>query len=175
MTKPRKIDIKKEHTLDDLTCVAKTVLPLAKQLLGSRGLMEIELLSNWKEIVGEDLAAYTLPQKITFRKDERANGCLEMMVLSGAFAMEVKQRESQILEKINTFFGYSALNRLKIIQNSCPENFLLEKNPIDNMKKNLVTEEEEIYITDIIKDVYNDDLRLRLENLGRAVLSNKKK
>ena len=67
----KKIQIKEEHTLEDLTSVSKTILPLAKQLLGAKGLMEIEILSGWTSIVGEDLAQYSLPQKISFRKVEK--------------------------------------------------------------------------------------------------------
>ena len=170
----KKIQIKEEHTLEDLTSVSKTILPLAKQLLGAKGLMEIEILSGWTSIVGEDLAQYSLPQKIFFRKNERSDGTLELLVLSGAFAMEIKQRESQILDKINSYFGYIAVSKLKIVQNSCPENFLIDKKPIDNMKKNLVSKEEQNYITEIVKDIDNSDLRQKLENLGKAVFSSKK-
>ena len=77
-------------------------------------------------------------------------------------------------QKINTFFGYNAVAKLKIIQNNSPENFLITKKPIDNVKKILVSEEEQNYITEIIKDVDNNNLREHLENLGKAVFSNKK-
>ncbi len=170
----KKITLNYEHTLDDLTSVGKTIMPLAKQLLGAGGMMQVEILSAWADIIGEDMAQYTLPQKIKFGKNERSGGILELMVLSGACAMEVKQRESQILEKINTYFGYEAINKLKIIQNSCPDNFLISKKSIENVKKNLVSDEEQNYITEVVKDISNDELRQRLENLGKAVFSNKK-
>ena len=134
----------------------------------------MEILSGWTGIVGDQLSQFTLPQKISFKKNERTNGILELLVLSGAFALEVKQREPQILEKINTFFGYEAITKLKIIQNSCPENFLISQNPIDNMKNFLVSKEEQNYITEIVKDVENKDLRQHLENLGKAVFGHKK-
>lgn len=174
MSKKKEIIINKEHTLEDLTSVSKTIMPLAKQLLGAKGMLEMEILSNWTAIVGKELAQYSLPQKISFRKDERSNGTLELLVLSGAFAMEIQHRESQILNKINTYFGYDAVAKLKIIQNSCPENFLFTKKPIDNVKKNLVSPEEHNYITEIIKDVDNNELRRHLEILGEAVLGSKK-
>ena len=121
----------------------------------------------------EELAKYSLPQKICFNKNEKTGGTLQLIVLSGAFAMEIKQREPQILSQINTYFGYNVVTKLKIIQNSCPENFLLNKKPIDNVKKILVSAEEQNYITEIIKDVDNSNLREHLENLGKAVFSNK--
>lgn len=169
----KKLILKENHTLDDLTQVNKTVLPLAKQLLGLNGMMEIELLANWRDIVGETLAQYSLPQKIRFNKNERSNGLIELVVLSGAFALEIKQREKQILEKINTYFGYSAVSKLKIIQNSSPENFLLKKKPIDNVKNFLVSETEQTYITELVKDIHSDKLRETLNNLGKAVLGKK--
>ena len=174
MPKKKEIIINKEHTLEDLTSVSKTIMPLAKQLLGAKGMLEMEILSDWTAIVGEALAQYSLPQKISFRKDERSNGTLELLVLSGAFALEIQHRESQILNKINAYFGYDAVAKLKIIQNSCPENFLFTKKPIDNVKKNLVSPEEHNYITEIIKDVDNNELRRHLEILGEAVLGSKK-
>ncbi len=174
MPKKKEIIINKEHTLEDLTSVSKTIMPLAKQLLGAKGMLEMEILSDWTAIVGEELAQYSLPQKISFRKDERSNGTLELLVLSGAFALEIQHRESQILNKINAYFGYDAVAKLKIIQNSCPENFLFTKKPIDNVKKNLVSPEEHNYITEIIKDVDNNELRRHLEILGEAVLGSKK-
>ncbi len=169
----KKLILKDSHTLDDLTQVNKTVLPLAKQLLGLNGMLEIELLANWSNIVGKTLAQYSLPQKIRFHKNERSDGSLELVVLSGAFALEIKQREKQILEKINTYFGYSAVSKLKIIQNSCPENFLLTKKPIDNVKNFLVSETEQTYITELVKDIHSDKLRETLNNLGKAVFGNK--
>ena len=174
MPKKKEIIINKEHTLEDLTSVSKTLMPLAKQLLGAKGMLEMEILSDWTAIVGEELAQYSLPQKISFRKDERSNGTLELLVLSGAFALEIQHRESQILNKINAYFGYDDVAKLKIIQNSCPENFLFTKKPIDNVKKNLVSPEEHNYITEIIKDVDNNELRRHLEILGEAVLGSKK-
>lgn len=174
MPKKKEIIINKEHTQEDLTSVSKTIMPLAKQLLGAKGMLEMEILSDWTAIVGEELAQYSLPQKISFRKDERSNGTLELLVLSGAFALEIQHRESQILNKINAYFGYDAVAKLKIIQNSCPENFLFTKKPIDNVKKNLVSPEEHNYITEIIKDVDNNELRRHLEILGEAVLGSKK-
>ena len=92
-----KISIKKEHSLDDLTSLAKTTLPLAKQLLGKKGFVEIDILRHWSEIVGLTLSQYSLPQKITFPKNERSGGILHLLALSGAFAMEIQQKEKQII------------------------------------------------------------------------------
>ena len=169
----KKIDISSEHKLTDLTNVAKTVNPLLRQLLGNNGMFFLELLNSWEEIIGKELAKYCLPQNIAFKKGERIDGCLNISVLSGAFAMEIQQRQRQIIERINSFFGYPAISKLKIIQSANPENFLLNKKPIDKMKKNVVSASEESYITELTKDINNDELRKTLENIGKYVFSNK--
>ena len=171
----KKIDISAEHKLDDLTSVSQTVLPLAKQLLGTRGFVQIDLLENWESIVGPSLAKYCLPQKITFNKNQRENGTVFVMVFGGAFAMEIEGRKLQILQKINTFFGYSAVSNLKIVQNNSPDNFLIKQNADDKPKKILVSDSEQNYITELIKDIDSPDLKKRLENIGKHILSDKHK
>ena len=97
------------------------------------------------------------------------------MVFGGAFAMEVENKKQQILQKVNTFFGYEALNKIKIMQNTDQQNFLITKNVSDKPKKNLVSEKEETYIDEMIKDVDDENLRSKLANLGRAILNHNKK
>ena len=166
---PRELKINKEHTLKDLTSVAQTALPLTRQLLGPRGFTHMELLSSWEMIVGKNIAQYSLPQKLIFPKDERANGCLTIMVPAGAFAMEIKQNETRIITQINTFFGYPAISKIKVLQNGTPENFLIRKKPIDKVKKTVVSAEEESYITKLVKNIERDDLREAIDRLGHAV------
>lgn len=167
----KKITISSEHRLHDLTSVSKMMRPLIKQVLGNNGMINLELLSSWEEIVGSTVAAYTIPQKLSFKKDESANGCLTLMVLAGAFAMEIQQNSPKIIEKINSFLGFPAVATLKIVQNSNPENFLIRKKPIDKLKKKVVSAEEENYITELVKDVNSEELRRSLENIGKAVFS----
>ena len=170
----RKIEINSEHTLSDLTNVAQTVFPLVKKIFGPQATLQLELLKNWQEIVGEDIAKYSLPQKIYFRKNERTNGNLTISVPGGAFAMEIKQKERQIVEKVNTFLGYAAFNKITIIQSANQKNFLKEKKSIDKMKKNLVSEEEQNYITEQTEEIQNPKLKEILQRLGENIFNSTK-
>ena len=93
------------------------LLPFAKQLLGSKGFVEIDILTGWSEIVGDELAEFCLPQKIVFPRGQKTGGTLYLYAASGAFALEITHRERFILEKINTRFGYQAVAKIKIVQN----------------------------------------------------------
>ena len=165
----KELKINKEHCAKGLTSIAQTALPLTRQILGARGFTYVELLSAWTDIVGENIAQYSLPQKLTFPKDSHADGCLTIMVPAGAFAMEIKQRESTIITQINGFFGYPAVSKIKILQNGTPENFLIRKKPIDKVKTTVVSAEEESYITELVKDIERDDLREVVAKLCYAV------
>lgn len=165
-----KIKIRSEHTSSGLVNLAKVVMPVAKQLLGAQGFYMVDLLTNWQTIVGKNLASYALPIKLTFKQDERCNGCLSIITLSGAFAMEIKQKERMILNKINEFFGYEAVGKLKILQTAAVADFGVNKKPIENLQKNVVSADKENYITELIKDIQSPKLRLVLQNLGQAIV-----
>lgn len=167
----KKIQINSEHRLQDLTSISKTIRPFAKEVLGNNGHVNIELLSSWEEIVGKKIASYSLPQKLSFGKDERTGGCLTLVVLAGAFAMEIQQNTQKIIDKINTFFGYPAVSKIKIIQRSSPDNFLVSKKTTNKMKKNVVSLEEKSYITELVKNVKSEEMRNSLENIGKSVFS----
>lgn len=165
----KELKINKEHYAKGLTSIAQSALPLTKQLLGAHGFTHVELLSSWADIVGENLAQFSLPQKLTFPKDSHTDGCLTVMVPAGAFAMEIKQRESNIITQINSFFGYPAVGKIKVLQSGTPENFLIRKKPSDKVKKTVVSAAEESYITELVKDIERDDLREVVARLCHAV------
>lgn len=169
-----KIKIRSEHTLHDLTGVAQISMPIVKQLLGNQGFQLIELISNWRNIVGINLAQYTLPYKLNFRKNERTDGCLTLITVSGAFALEIKQKQQIIINKINSYFGYEAVSSIKILQTGNIEVFTINKKPSEKVKKNVVSEQEENYITEITKDIASPELREVLVSLGRQVTAENK-
>ena len=170
----KKIDINREHSLKDLTRLSSTLMPIVKQILGKNKIMELEILRNWHQIVGTELSQYSLPQKITFRNNEKINGCLSLSVLSGAFAMEISQHITEIVEKINLFFGYAAVSDIKIIQTGNVQIFQPIKKNTVNMKKSLVTKQEEFYITELAENIKSSELRESVERLGRAVFGDRK-
>ena len=173
--KEEKIKISDERKTMGLLSLSKTILPFAKQVLGSKGFVEIDILTGWNEIVGEELAEFCLPQKIDFPRGQKSNGTLHLNVASGAFALEIQHREKFILEKINTRFGYQAVNKLKISQNN---NLALEKlNKIKTKKptETIVSPEEENYINDLTEDLKHNELKKILVKLGKSVFNDNKR
>jgi hypothetical protein len=78
-----------------------------------RGLAEVGVLTDWPSIVGPVLAARCQPVKLT-GSGERG-GTLHVHV-AGAAALELQHGEPQLLERINSYFGYRAVARLRLVQ-----------------------------------------------------------
>ncbi|MBI1207915.1 MAG: DUF721 domain-containing protein [Azospirillum sp.] len=92
-----------------------TVIPgVAGAALGKRSLAFGNLVTDWTAIVGQRLADRTLPEKLAFPRGKREDAVLHLRV-SGALALEVQHAAPQILERINQFFGYRAVARLKLV------------------------------------------------------------
>lgn len=154
-----------------LYSISQTVMPLVKSVLGKKGFVEVDILTNWEKIVGSEMASCSIPEKIDFKKGQRGNGVLFLNVLSGAHALELKHKERMILDKVNGYFGYMAVLSLKIVQNS--EVFNKEFVEVKE-NKTVVSKEEEIYIAELVKDVKNDGLRETLARLGKSIIADNK-
>ena len=166
--------ISKEHTSSGLTALSSNIEDITKKLLGQSGFVEISLLKNWDSIVGQDLAQNSFPERIDYKKGERGCGTLILNVSSGAFALEVSHLSPMIIKKINTYFGYLAVQNIKIIQK---DDFILhpkEANIADIKKKKLVTQEEQNYIESIGEGIEDEVLKSRLQSLALSILYNQK-
>ena len=146
-----------------------TELPrIAGPVLGKRGFAEAQLIAEWAAIIGDDLADHCTPDKLSFSRGERRDGTLQLSVAAG-FAPELQHREPRVLERINAFFGYRAVARLRLTQRPpshqprrriAPAARPLSQSESKTLEKNLST-------------IPDDALREALDRLGRAVLGNK--
>ncbi len=165
--------VSSERRCGDLCSMDAVVGVFARKILGRKAFVEADVIANWGEIVGEELAKLTKPIRIDFKKDERKGGVLYIEAASGALALELQQKSKIVLSKVNVFFGYEAVERLKIMQNlQIAKELSLSS---DNSEKKLVSEEEENYIRQQLKGINNQELRATLEKLGRAIVANNKK
>jgi len=91
-----------------------------------RGFATSALLSQWQAIVGADLAHFTMPDRVVWprRNDDpdethrgrRDEGAILVLRVDGPRAIEVQHRSGQILERVNSHFGYRAVAELRILQ-----------------------------------------------------------
>ncbi len=83
------------------------------------GFVQHSIVSRWSEIVGERYARASCPESIKFPAGRKAGGVLTLMV-DGAHAPLIQHLTPMIVERVNRFFGYAAINRIVFHQGRPP-------------------------------------------------------
>lgn len=81
-------------------------------LLNKQGFVCGRIVTHWSDIVGPQFSDIAAPSKITFPMGKKNEGTLHLITTS-AGAMMIQYAEPLILERINTFFGYKAVIKLR--------------------------------------------------------------
>lgn len=79
------------------------------------GFIQSSVVSRWGEIVGERYARVSSPESIRFPAGKKSNGVLNIVV-QGAHAPLMQHLAPVIVERVNRFFGYSAVAKLAFRQ-----------------------------------------------------------
>jgi len=149
-----------------LAPIGTDVRKIAKPVLGKKGFFEIDIIANWHELAGEKIAAFATPLKLTFPKGKNAEAVLHISVAGGAFATELSHKKPSLLEKINTFFGYSAVGDIKIIQDSFSPKKERKKDSSSQAPKS--KKDVSLELQNIISEVGDDDLQSALKRLAET-------
>ena len=168
--KPRGIEPSEKRTRW-VKPVAQAVDRLTKGLLGKHGFTHAAIATKWPEIVGDNIARHSQPEKIVFSRDGATGGTLHLKIDSGAFATELQHLEPQIVERINTFFGYRAVVRIKLIQGPLPQT---GRTYADEHPEPAPLSEAEIQeLAGTVATVDDPELQEALERLGEKISGRK--
>lgn len=126
------------------------------------GFVNATLLMDWPLIVGEKFATICQPEKIAFPPQKRNNGLLYVST-SSAFAPELSYLEALIVDKVNKYFGYNAVQRLVIRHKKMVP--IIEKKPPEKQ----VGEADLLVIEACIKDIDNPELKIILRKIGIGI------
>jgi hypothetical protein len=147
--------------------LAAPLAKLTRPVLDKRGRAFAALVGEWAQIIGPALAPSTLPEKLTTgpTSEVEPGGVLTLRV-AGAAALEIQHMAPQILERLNSFLGYTAVSRLKLIQAPMP----LGAPPPPPSARPL-TGAEKRALKAATAQVEDEGLRQALEDLGQALLA----
>lgn len=79
------------------------------------GFVQSSVVTRWPEIVGETHARVCAPEAIRFPPGEKSEGILELVV-TPTHAPLIQHVIPEIMERVNRFFGYRAVARVKLRQ-----------------------------------------------------------
>ena len=84
-----------------------------KRIIIKKGHIFSETLNNWKYIVGDDLFRVCYPK--SFKNSNKLGAsCLLVMVKRG-HEVDMEYSKKRILDKMNSYFGYSVVEKLKLV------------------------------------------------------------
>ena len=84
-----------------------------KKVINKKGHIYSETLNNWKYIVGEELFKICYPK--SFKNSNRFGvSTLSIMVKRG-HEIDMEYSKKEIIDKMNSFFGYLVVEKLKFI------------------------------------------------------------
>lgn len=153
-----------DRRIHGMVSIAVPADRVSRPIFGKHGFVSGALVIDWPAIVGSAVAAHTLPLRIKFPPKERGDGVLEVKVASSAFATELQHLEPLIIERINGYFGWSAVARLKLRHGPLPQRPVataetVASNDIDDGPR----------FEGVLEQVDNPALREALERLGRNI------
>ena len=128
-----------------------------KKHLRKGGYNYSNIIDNWTKMVSKKISDACYPVTVKMGKEMR-NGTLVLNVIHGK-EMEVEYEKTQIIDKINSFFGYDCISHitLKIIQDKVKHN-----NKVFPKIKNLSEIEKKM------SKVNNEELKSSLNNFLKA-------
>src|SRR5215813_8362749 len=84
-----------------------------------QGFAARELVTRWAEIAGREIAAHSEPLKIQWPRPvegQPQEPATLVLRVEGPTALEIQHSSDVILERVNRFFGWSAVGRLALRQ-----------------------------------------------------------
>ena len=138
----------------------KDTLPTKiKKIINKKGTIYPEILDNWKHFVGNDLFKFSFPNKYK-NSNKINNSTLEIMIKRGK-EIDIEYSKNKIIDKINAYFGYKVLEKIKIVTFDRDETYNEEEISYEKKKK----------FHSNIKNVKDESLKRSLSNLIKVFKS----
>jgi len=151
--------------------LAEMTSQIVDPILRRRAGLNIQLLESWPEIVGADVAETSRPLRIIWPHRSAGDDTFEPATLviacEGFSAIRLQHESNEVIQRVNTFFGFAAIARLKIEQKPVRFDKPQPKQVLS------IDEEQKNQLEHMVADIQNETLRHSLFRLGKGVLGNK--
>jgi hypothetical protein len=126
------------------------------------GFVQSSVVTRWPDIVGPRHARICTPESIRFPPGEKHDGILQLVVVP-AHAPIIQHVIPEIVERVNRFFGYNAVAKVKIRQGE------VKAPPPSTAKAPPSLKPVPIELGDSLRDIGDPELRAVLESLARSM------
>ncbi|MBP0438817.1 DUF721 domain-containing protein [Tianweitania sediminis] len=152
---------------------AKPVSDLSGEILDpvlrKRAGISVGLVQSWEEIVGVKVALQSRPEKILWprrmHEDDPFQPATLVIACEARAAMHIQHEAGEIIGRINSYLGFPAIGRLRIVQKPV-RNAPAKTKPVLRP----LSAAEEAGLDRQLTGIEEESLRQSLEALGRSVL-----
>jgi hypothetical protein len=133
-----------------------------------QGFAARELVTRWAEIAGPEIAAHSEPLKMQWPRPvegQPQEPATLVLRVEGPMALEIQHSSDVILQRVNRFFGWSAVGKLALRQAPLSRRERPAPRPAPDPKA--VAE-----IAESLSSVEDEELRAALARLGAAIKRN---
>jgi len=132
-----------------------------KGILKKNGYNYSEIISKWNMLVGKNISNCAYPKSIKMKKRD-SNGTLILAIKRGD-EINVEYSKKEIINKINSYFGYKLIDEIKLQTFGSEINKKKEKKIIGKFSKNLQEKINEVKsksiknsLSQLLKTIKND-------------------
>ena len=148
----------RSETIQGLRSFKDTLPKNIKRVIHKKGHIYSETLNNWKNIVGNDLFKVCYPK--SFKNSNRFGASTLLIMVKRGHEVDLEYSKKEIMEKMNIFFGYTVVEKLKLISFDDEKQISMkESNPKNNVTNNKYQKK--------IDDVKNEKIKKSLLELTK--------
>jgi hypothetical protein len=96
-----------------------------KKVINKKGHIYSETLNNWKYIVGENLFKICYPK--SFKNSNRFGVSTLLVMVKRGHEVDLEYSKKKIIDKMNSFFGYSVVEKLKFTSFDREKNYSFDE------------------------------------------------
>ena len=155
----KKYTKQRNGSIQGLRSLKDTLPKNIKKIINKKGHIYSETLSNWKYIVGENLFKICYPK--SFKNSNKFGVSTLLIMVKRGHEVDLEYSKKKILDKMNSFFGYSVVEKLKFTS------FNDEKEIVLNQKDQQINVTNKKYQKKI-NDVKNEKIKKSLLELTKV-------
>ena len=156
----------KQRNLQGLRSFRDTLPKNIKKIINKKGHIYSETLNNQKYIDGENLFKICYPK--SFKNSNRFGGSTLLVMVKRGHEVDMEYSKKKIMDKMNGFFGYSVVEKLKFISFDDEKKIFFKEN---YQKENATNNKYEKKIN----DVKNEKIKRSLLELTKVFKEKRKK
>jgi hypothetical protein len=146
-------------TIQGLRSFKDTLPKNIKKIINKKGHIYSETLNNWKYIVGENLFKICYPT--SFKNSNRFGVSTLLIMVKRGHEIDLEYSKKEIMDKMNGFFGYSVVEKLKFIKFDDDKNISTSEK---NTEKNVTIKKYQ----NRINNINNDKIKKSLIELTKV-------